>query len=49
VLLKEVAIQQMLSYFMGKNTPERQDFIINRLRIEKDIVFEEETTEVEEV
>jgi len=42
VLLKEVAIQPLLSYYMGKNTPERQDFIIGRLRIEKDIVFEEE-------
>ncbi len=41
VLLKEVAIQQLLSYYMGKNTPERAEFIISNLRIEKDIVEEE--------
>jgi len=28
----------LLSYFMGKNTPERQDFIINNLKVEKDLV-----------
>ena len=28
----------LLSFFMGKNTPERQDFIIDNLRVEKDIV-----------
>jgi topoisomerase-4 subunit B len=28
----------LLSFFMGKNTPERQDFIIENLRIEKDLV-----------
>ncbi|MBI3511882.1 MAG: type IIA DNA topoisomerase subunit B [Bacteroidetes bacterium] len=34
-------IPDMLSYFMGKNTPERQEFIIGNLRVEKDIVEEE--------
>ncbi len=28
----------LLGFFMGKNTPERQDFIIGNLRIEKDLV-----------
>ena len=28
----------LLGFFMGKNTPERQDFIIDNLRIEKDLV-----------
>ncbi len=28
----------LLSFFMGKNTPERQDFIIGNLRVEKDLV-----------
>ena len=28
----------LLSFFMGKNTPERQDFIIDNLRVEKDVV-----------
>ena len=31
-------IDLLLSFFMGKNTPERQDFIIDNLRVEKDIV-----------
>jgi topoisomerase IV subunit B len=28
----------LLSFFMGKNTPERQDFIIDNLKVEKDLV-----------
>jgi topoisomerase-4 subunit B len=31
-------IQEILPFFMGKNTPERQDFIIDNLRIEEDLV-----------
>ena len=30
------SIDEVLSYYMGKNTPERQDFIIDNLYIEKD-------------
>lgn len=29
---------ELLSFFMGKNTPERQEFIIDNLRVEKDLV-----------
>jgi len=29
---------ELLSFFMGKNTQERQDFIIDNLRIEKDLI-----------
>ncbi len=29
---------ELLGFFMGKNTPERQDFIIDNLRVEKDLV-----------
>jgi topoisomerase-4 subunit B len=29
---------ELLSFYMGKNTPERQDFIIENLRVEKDLV-----------
>lgn len=29
---------QLLTFFMGKNTPERQDFIIENLKVEKDLV-----------
>jgi len=28
----------LLAFFMGKNTPERQEFIIDNLRVEKDLV-----------
>jgi topoisomerase-4 subunit B len=28
----------LLSFFMGKNTPERQDFILGNLKVEKDLV-----------
>ncbi|MDB5230585.1 MAG: topoisomerase subunit [Chitinophagaceae bacterium] len=31
-------IQQLLEYYMGKNTQERQEFIINNLKIELDLV-----------
>jgi topoisomerase-4 subunit B len=37
LLSKDNSIDSILSYFMGKNTPERQDFIIDNLRVEKDI------------
>ncbi len=36
ILTKNASIDSILSYFMGKNTPERQDFIIENLRVEKD-------------
>ena len=35
VLYREnISINETLSYYMGKNTQERQDFIINNLRID---------------
>ncbi len=37
---QETQIKEMLSYFMGKNTPDRQTFIIDNLRIEKDLAEE---------
>jgi len=36
VILKEQTIKKLLEYYMGKNTPERQQHIIKNLRIEKD-------------
>jgi topoisomerase-4 subunit B len=33
-------IQQLLDYYMGKNTPERQEFIIENLRVEMDAPVE---------
>ena len=38
VLGKHTIIDELLSYYMGENTMERQQFIINNLRIEEDIV-----------
>jgi topoisomerase-4 subunit B len=31
-------VQNILPFYMGKNTPERQDFIIENLRVEEDLV-----------
>lgn len=36
ILHKESKIQDILTFYMGKNTPERQKFIIQNLRIEED-------------
>lgn len=33
-------VQQLLEYYMGKNTPNRQDFIIDNLKVELDLVEE---------
>ncbi len=40
MLLPETHIQQVLEYYMGKNTPDRQEFIIDHLKVELDIVKE---------
>jgi len=37
-LKKDDDLKDILGFYMGKNTPERQDFIINRLRVEEDPV-----------
>jgi topoisomerase-4 subunit B len=36
VILKDANIKGLLEYFMGKNTPTRQQHIVNNLRVEKD-------------
>jgi topoisomerase-4 subunit B len=36
------SIKEMLKFFMGKNTPERQQYIIRNLRYDVDIVEEEQ-------
>jgi topoisomerase IV subunit B len=38
---KNDSVNGFLEFFMGKNTPDRQDFIIENLRIEEDIIDEE--------
>jgi topoisomerase-4 subunit B len=40
LLSQEAQIQKLLEYYMGKNTMDRQQFIINNLQIEKDLVEE---------
>ena len=42
ILKKDSHIQNLLKFYMGKNTPERQNFIIDNLRIEKDITEKED-------
>ncbi len=37
LLQRESSIKDILSFFMGKNTPQRQTFIIDNLRVEEDI------------
>lgn len=40
LLAGEAHIQKLLEYYMGKNTPQRQEFIINHLRVEVDATDE---------
>jgi topoisomerase IV subunit B len=40
ILRKDSSISDMLSFYMGKNTPERQNFIIENLRVELDVLEE---------
>ena len=40
-------IEQILDYYMGKNTPARQEFIIDNLRFEKDVAEPSEILEKE--
>ena len=41
-LHKDDQVADLLSYYMGKNTMERQNFIIDNLVVEEDRVEEEE-------
>ncbi|MFW6259567.1 MAG: DNA topoisomerase IV subunit B [Tangfeifania sp.] len=38
MMRKHDSVSQMLEFYMGKNTPDRQDFIIDNLYVEKDEV-----------
>jgi len=40
-LTDDTDIGSVLEYYMGKNTPSRQEFIIGNLRVEKDEIKEE--------
>lgn len=43
ILRKDSAVLDVLTFYMGKNTPERQNFIIDNLRVEADIIREPAT------
>lgn len=38
MLDKDMSIEELLSFYMGKNTPSRQEFIIDNLKVELDVV-----------
>ncbi len=42
MLDKNMSIEELLEFYMGKNTPSRQEFIINNLKVELDLVEEVE-------
>jgi topoisomerase-4 subunit B len=41
ILRKDTKIADLLSFYMGKNTPDRQKFIIKNLKIEKDLALDD--------
>ncbi|HNP96725.1 MAG TPA: type IIA DNA topoisomerase subunit B, partial [Cyclobacteriaceae bacterium] len=49
ILGKDSHLTKILEFYMGKNTPDRQEFIIENLRIELDIVKEDLPVEEVEV
>ncbi|GAA0871046.1 DNA topoisomerase IV subunit B [Gangjinia marincola] len=40
MLDKEMSIEELLTFYMGKNTPQRQGFIIENLKVELDLIEE---------
>ena len=38
MLDEDKSIEELLSFYMGKNTPDRQSFIIDNLKVELDII-----------
>jgi topoisomerase-4 subunit B len=40
ILSKDSPVNDLLSFYMGKNTPNRQDFIIDNLKMEEDLIDE---------
>ncbi|HMU13187.1 MAG TPA: DNA topoisomerase IV subunit B [Flavobacteriales bacterium] len=41
MITKDASVHELLAFYMGKNTPDRQNFIIENLKVEKDMVKEE--------
>jgi topoisomerase-4 subunit B len=48
VVGKEMHIKDILEFYMGKNTPDRQEFIISNLKVEKDDIDFVRTENTEE-
>ncbi len=48
LLTEDSSINKILEYYMGKNTQERQEFIIANLRLEIDETSEEEEAKIKE-
>ena len=48
VVIGKESVAELLSFYMGKNTPDRQEFIIENLKVELDIEDEGEKEEQEE-
>ena len=42
ILDRHKSESEMLQFYMGKNTPDRQKFIIDNLKVEMDLLHEEE-------
>lgn len=47
VLLHDTNLQHLMEFYMGKNTPDRQEFIIDNLRVELDKVDKEDEDKVD--
>lgn len=41
ILRKDTKISDLLGFYMGKNTPDRQNFIIKNLKVEKDLALDD--------
>ncbi|HMQ49363.1 MAG TPA: DNA topoisomerase IV subunit B [Saprospiraceae bacterium] len=49
ILNEDTVIDDILAYYMGKNTPERQEFIIGNLKVEIDELAEKEAIAIPEM
>jgi topoisomerase-4 subunit B len=49
IFKREENLPQLLEFYMGKNTPDRQLFIIDNLKVEKDLVEEEKAAPVAQI
>jgi topoisomerase-4 subunit B len=47
MLSKEASIDSILSYYMGKNTQQRQEFIIDNLRVEESVQDDDDSNDLE--